>query len=72
MNPNVTGWLVYDDKKDLPVAAFVDEFIPFDDFDLTPTDGLELLPDADHTIELELTMENLGDGANYAAFVSEF
>ena len=46
----------------------MDEFAPFDDFDLVPTDGMELLPDADDTIELELTMENLGDGANYAAF----
>ncbi|KIW04816.1 uncharacterized protein PV09_04001 [Verruconis gallopava] len=68
LNPNVTGWLVYDDKKDLPAAAFVDAFEPFDDYTLVPTDGMKLLPDADHTIELELTMENLGDGANYAAF----
>jgi iron transport multicopper oxidase len=46
----------------------VDEFAPFDDFELVPIDGMELLPDADYTVELELTMENLGDGANYAAF----
>lgn len=65
---NVTGWLVYDSTKPLPEATLLDEFAPFDDFGLVPVDGMELLPEADNTIELELTMENLGDGANYAAF----
>jgi iron transport multicopper oxidase len=59
---------VYDEKKDLPAPTFVDEFAPFDDYELVPTDGMELLPDADYTVELELTMNNLGDGANYAFF----
>ena len=67
-NANVTGWLVYDGTKELPAPTPVDEFDPFDDFTLVPVDGQKLLPDADQTIELELTMENLGDGANYAAF----
>ena len=59
---------MYDAAKELPEPTPVDEFAPFDDFTLVPTDGMELLPNADQTIELELTMENLGDGANYAAF----
>jgi iron transport multicopper oxidase len=63
-NPNVTSWLVYDEKKALPVAAQIDAFEPHDDFALVPLDGMKLLGDADHTINLEMVMDNLGDGAN--------
>ncbi|KAF4306098.1 iron transport multicopper oxidase fet3 [Botryosphaeria dothidea] len=62
------GWLVYNDAADKPTAAIIDEFDPYDDFGLVPTDGLELYEDADYTITLDLTMDNLGDGANYAFF----
>lgn len=64
LNWNVTGWLVYNDAADKPTAAIIDEFDPYDDFGLVPTDGLELYEDADYTITLDLTMDNLGDGAN--------
>lgn len=64
LNPNVTGWLVYDEEKELPEPKFVDEFDAFDDFTLIPSDGLELFESVDHTITLEVTMDNLGDGAN--------
>ncbi|KAF4122242.1 iron transport multicopper oxidase [Geosmithia morbida] len=67
-NPNVTGWLVYDDAEPLSPASFPDELDSFDDFDLVPYDGLEILDHVDHTIQLDVTMENLGDGANYAFF----
>ncbi|KAI9672072.1 MAG: hypothetical protein M1831_001885 [Alyxoria varia] len=68
LNPNVTGWLVYDDKKSLPDAKFIDEFDEFDDFDLVPYDEEPLLENVDKTVELTVAMNNLGDGANYAFF----
>ena len=64
LNSNVTGWLVYDDKKDKPAAKDVAEFEPFDDFTLVPEDGEELLDKVDHSITLDLKMDNLDDGAN--------
>ena len=64
LNPNVTGWLVYDDKKPLPVPALIDEFEPFDDFTLVPQDGLKLFDKVDHRIEMNFNMDNLNTGAN--------
>lgn len=64
LNWNVTGWLVYDDSADLPAATDVTTFAPYDDFSLVPLDGEELLSEADYTVTLDLTMNNLGDGAN--------
>jgi iron transport multicopper oxidase len=64
LNPNVTGWLVYDDKKDLPAAATVDAFEPFDDFTLIPQDEEKLFDTVDYSLTLDLSMNNLGDGAN--------
>lgn len=64
LNPNVTGWLVYDDKADKPDPAFVDEFDPLDDSLLVPTDKMELLPEPDYSFNLDVMMDNLGDGAN--------
>ena len=64
LNPNVTGWLVYDDTKELPAPKEVAEFEPFDDFDLVPYDKEELLDHVDRSITLDLKMDNLNDGAN--------
>ena len=64
LNPNVTGWLVYDDKKSLPQPAMIDEFDPYDDFSLVPFDGVELYDKVDHSIELNFYMGNLDNGAN--------
>jgi iron transport multicopper oxidase len=64
LNWNVTGWLVYDEKKELPEPALIDEFTPFDDFDLVPSDGLELFDHVDYSFNLDVTMDNLGDGVN--------
>jgi iron transport multicopper oxidase len=66
LNPNVTGWLVYDSSLSLPAAKPVDAFNPLDDITLVPVDGEALLPEPDHVITLEVMMDNLGDGANYA------
>ncbi|KAI9739167.1 MAG: hypothetical protein M1834_007380 [Cirrosporium novae-zelandiae] len=68
LNPNVTGWLVYDDSKALPTAADVDEFNPIDDFNLVPYDRQELYDEVDYSFNLEVKMDNLGDGINYAFF----
>ena len=64
LNPNSTGWLVYNDKAPLPTPALLGEFKEFDDFTLVPTDGEELLGPVDYSFNLDLTMGNLGDGAN--------
>lgn len=64
LNYNVTGWLVYDESADKPAPTDVANFDYFDDYTLVPYDGVEALPDADLTITLDLTMDNLGDGAN--------
>ncbi|KFZ13800.1 hypothetical protein V501_03522 [Pseudogymnoascus sp. VKM F-4519 (FW-2642)] len=68
LNYNVTGWLVYDESKPLPEPKLIDEFTDIDDFDLVPHDKEPLLGDADQTIILEVVMDNLADGANYAFF----
>jgi iron transport multicopper oxidase len=64
LNPNITGWLTYDNKAEFPEAKMIDEFDPFDDFALVPVDKQELLGEPDQTVSLELLMDNLGDGAN--------
>lgn len=46
----------------------MDALEPFDDIGLVPYDGMELLPEPDKTVELNVIMDNLGDGANYAFF----
>ena len=63
LNPNVTGWLVYDSANDNPDAAMLDEFEPFDDFTLVPRDGLALYDQVDYSIQMDFKMDNLGDGA---------
>lgn len=64
LNQNVSSWLVYDDVAELPTPAIVDEFDPFDDFTLVPVDGEELYENPDYSFNLDVAMNNLGDGAN--------
>ncbi|KAG6137921.1 hypothetical protein E4U38_000812 [Claviceps purpurea] len=68
LNYNSTGWLSYDQTKTLPDPALVDELNPFDDMTLEAYDGMELLPEPDYNVELNVVMDNLGNGANYAFF----
>ncbi|GFF43313.1 iron transport multicopper oxidase FET3 [Aspergillus udagawae] len=68
LNYNVTGWLVYNDKAEKPSPALISDFEPYDDFNLVPVDGIALHKEADYTVTLDVTMDNLGDGANYAFF----
>ncbi|GKT92719.1 LOW QUALITY PROTEIN: multicopper oxidase [Colletotrichum tofieldiae] len=57
LNSNVTGWLVYDDKKPLPEPAAVDDFDPFDDFELVPFDKQEVYDKVDYSFSFNLTGE---------------
>lgn len=57
---------MYDDTKAKPAPALIDAFEPYDDFGLVPTDGEELWQNPSQSITLNLMMDNLGDGANYA------
>ena len=55
---------MYDVSKPKLGAAPLDEFDPFDDFTLVPKDGEALLEDVDYSFNLDMKMDNLGDGAN--------
>ncbi|EHK48959.1 uncharacterized protein TrAtP1_000467 [Trichoderma atroviride] len=68
LNYNVTGWLTYDSKANFPDAAIIDELNPFDDMDLVPYDKMKLLPEPDQVVQLDIIMDNLRDGKNYAFF----
>ena len=68
LNSNGTSYLVYDNSKPLPAATTLDEFKPFDDLMLIPHDREPLLTDVDLSINLDVVMDNLGDGKNYAFF----
>ncbi|KAK0626772.1 multicopper like protein, partial [Immersiella caudata] len=69
LNWNVTGWLVYDSEAPLPEPRILEgSFEPFDDMALVPWDGQPLLGEPDQVITLDVIMDNLGDGANYAFF----
>ncbi|KAH7081021.1 iron transport multicopper oxidase-like protein FET3 [Paraphoma chrysanthemicola] len=68
LNPNVTGWLVYDETKSKPAPKEVESFEPFDDFNLVPTDKEQRFDGVARTITLDLKMDNLIDGVNYAFF----
>ena len=69
LNPNVTGWLVYDDSKAKPEAKLIDSFdAQFDDFTLVPYDKESIYDNVDQSITLDMKMDNLNDGANYAFF----
>lgn len=68
LNTNATGWLVYDAAKPLTEPTLLENWdAQYDDFDLVPYDKMELLDHVDYSFNLDLSMINLGDGANYAA-----
>lgn len=54
-----------------PTFYDVDTYDELDDFNLKPIVPEPLLPEADHVIHLNLHMDNLGDGINYAFFNNE-
>lgn len=68
LNSNVTGWLVLDKTREMPQPLYLEDFEPLDDFALRPFDNAAALDIVDKTVTLDLKMDNLGDGANYAFF----
>lgn len=57
--------MVLDQERSLPDPAILYEpFSPLDDMLLLPWDNQTLLDKPDHTITLDVIMDNLGDGAN--------
>ncbi|KAF2993684.1 hypothetical protein E8E13_001519 [Curvularia kusanoi] len=68
LQSNVTGWLVTDSTQELPLPSPIEAFEPFDDMALRPFDDLTALDKVDRSVTLDLKMDNLGDGANYAFF----
>jgi iron transport multicopper oxidase len=55
---------MYDDNAPKPSPVALEAFAPFDDYTLVPEDGLELYSNVDYSFNLDLKMDNLGDGAN--------
>lgn len=66
---NATSYLVYDKSKPMPEQNYVDSIDDYlDDFYLVPMDKEELYPEADHVITIDVIMDNLINGVNYAFF----
>ena len=59
---------MYDDSAAKPAPVPLDAFDPFDDYTLVPQDQEALYNEVDYSFNLDLKMDNLGDGANYAFF----
>ena len=68
LNPNVTSYLVYNSAAPLPEPALLDTYHPFDDFKLVPADHEAIYAEPGRQVSLDVKMDNLGDGANYAFF----
>lgn len=65
---NSTNYIVYDEEADKPDEYMVDELDFFDDFYLTPLNKEKLYDEADHVVTVDVVMNNLGNGVNYAFF----
>jgi iron transport multicopper oxidase len=68
---NSTNYIVYDEDADKPDEYFIDDWdAHFNDFYLVPVGAQkeELYPDPDYTITVDVAMDNLGNGINYAFF----
>ena len=67
LNPNVTGYLVYNSAKALPKPLTVSNFTTYDDFNLVPQDKQPRLAAADQTITLDFEFTTI-DGQNRCLF----
>lgn len=66
---NATNYLVYNESAPMPEQAYVDSIDDFlDDFYLTPINKVELFEDPDYSISVDVVMDNLMNGVNYAFF----
>lgn len=66
---NQTPYMTYNSNKSKPNESLVESIDNFlDDSYLVPYQKQELLPDPDHRIVLDVVMDNLQNGINYAFF----
>ncbi|CAK9440230.1 uncharacterized protein LODBEIA_P43300 [Lodderomyces beijingensis] len=68
---NGTNYLVYNEtlfEESKPKQNIVQDLDFLDDFYLVPLGGRKLYDDADYTITVDVQMDNLGNGVNYAFF----
>ncbi|CDK28987.1 unnamed protein product [Kuraishia capsulata CBS 1993] len=66
---NSTNYIVYNETADLPTEYFVDSIDDFlDDFYLEPLTKEAAYDEPDYQIVIDVAMDNLGDGVNYAFF----
>lgn len=65
---NSTNTISYSEDNAAVSEYFVDELNFLDDFYLQSFNNETLLDDADHKITIDVTMNNLGNGVNYAFF----
>ena len=67
LNPNVTGYLVYNNKVKLPPPLTLTTFNPIDDFTIQPENQQRLFPQPDKTVTLAFEFETI-QGQNRAVF----
>ncbi|AOA62477.1 Ferro-O2-oxidoreductase [Komagataella phaffii CBS 7435] len=66
---NGTNYIVYNESAGLPEEYKVESLDIFlDDFWLEPLEAQEAYPDPDYQIVVDVAMDNLDDGVNYAFF----
>lgn len=65
---NSTNSITYNQSAPKPEEYKIDSLEPFDDFYLVPYNKTELFDDADYTITIDVIMNNLDNGINYAFF----
>ncbi|RCK57687.1 Iron transport multicopper oxidase FET3 [Candida viswanathii] len=66
---NGTNYIVYNEDADMSDQYYVDSIDDYlDDFYLKPLSKTTLFDDPDYTITVDVQMDNLGDGINYAFF----
>lgn len=66
---NGTNYIVYNESSALPDAYDIDSYDDaLDDFYLKPLSKQKLMDDADYTITVDIQMNVLNDGINYAFF----
>lgn len=66
---NATSYMVYNETAPMPGQNIVDSIDDYlDDFYLVPYTKVERFGDPDYTLTLDMKMDNLMDGKNYAFF----
>ncbi|CAR25414.1 ferroxidase FET5 [Lachancea thermotolerans CBS 6340] len=66
---NRTNQVVYNKSAPAANEYFIDSYdVATNDFYLSPLSGKPLFPEPDYRVKLDVVMDNLGDGVNYAFF----